>query len=367
MTGRKNTVLSFCILGLASSAFAQEPVRAKLVEVISRPLEGTSTLPGELASFRTIGVHARVSGFVESVRVDRGSKVRKGDVLATVTAPEMEARVAELRARVVEVESRRAEAQARLVAAESTLNRLREAARTPGVVAGNDIVLAEAAVEAERGRIASIDKSAEAARASVAAFEEMMRYLDVRAEFDGVISERLAHEGSLAGPENKEGQPLFQLDQVDRLRLVVAVPESLVGGIRRGARVTFQVAAHRGEAFTGVVARPALTVDAKTRTMPVELDVQNPGGRLAPGMYAEVAWPQGRGRPSLLVPPRAIKATTERVFVVRVAEGAAEWVDVRRGAQVGDLVEVFGDLRAGDRIFERATDEVRPGARVTAE
>jgi hypothetical protein len=98
--------------------------------------------------------------------------------------------------------------------------------------------------------------------------------------------------------------------------------------------------------------------------MAVELDVSNAAGRLSPGMYAEVAWPQNRGGSALLVPTKSIKATTERVFVVRIAGGVAEWVDVRRGAAEGDLVEVFGNLRPGDRILERATDEVRPGARI---
>jgi multidrug efflux pump subunit AcrA (membrane-fusion protein) len=100
--------------------------------------------------------------------------------------------------------------------------------------------------------------------------------------------------------------------------------------------------------------------------MPVELDATNSGSRLAPGMYAEVAWPQGQGGGTLLVPAKAIKATTERVFVIRVANGLAEWVDVRRGTPSGELVEVFGNLKPGDRILERATDEIRPGTRIAA-
>jgi RND family efflux transporter MFP subunit len=201
----------------------------------------------------------------------------------------------------------------------------------------------------------------------VAALEEMMRYLKVSAEFDGVITERFAHEGSLVGPESKGATPLFRLEQISRLRLVVAVPESMAGGIRRGVRVQFTVSAYPGRKYSGVVARPALSIDSKTRTMPVELDVANTAGRLTPGMYAEVAWPQGRGGSSLLVPAKAIKATTERMFVVRVSNGVAEWVDVRRGAPDGDLVEVIGNLKPGDRIFERATDEVRPGTRIVAQ
>jgi RND family efflux transporter MFP subunit len=368
MTPKKFLLLATGVTFLLAPAKAADEtaaVTAKLIEVVSRPMQGMTTLPGELRPYRSIDVYAKVSGFVESVRVDRSSRVRKGELLATVTAPEMQAQIAEAKAKVVAVESQRAEAEAKRAAAESTLNRLREAAKTPGVVAGNDIVLADKALEAESARVASIEKSIEAAKASVTALEEMLRYLKVSAEFDGVITERLIHEGSLVGPESKGSAPMFRLEQIDSLRLVVAVPEALAGGIRRGAVIRFTVSTYPGENFTGVVARPSLSIDSKTRTMPVELDVNNTGSRLTPGMYAEVAWTQGRGGSSLLVPQKAIKATTERVFVIRVVNGAAEWVNVRRGAPDRELVEVFGNLKAGDKIFERATDEVRPGTRVT--
>ena len=98
--------------------------------------------------------------------------------------------------------------------------------------------------------------------------------------------------------------------------------------------------------------------------MPVELDVGNDSGQLAPGMYADLKWPVSRAGQSLLVPPSAIKVTTERIFVIRVTGGTAEWVDVRRGMTTGDKAEVFGDLKAGDTIVLRATDEIRPGTRI---
>lgn len=93
--------------------------------------------------------------------------------------------------------------------------------------------------------------------------------------------------------------------------------------------------------------------------MPVELDVANPDGRLAPGMYPEITWPVRKKRPSLLVPPSSIVTTTERTFVIRVRGGKAEWVNVTRGATVDDLVEVFGTLNPGDEIVRRGTDEIR--------
>ena len=100
----------------------------------------------------------------------------------------------------------------------------------------------------------------------------------------------------------------------------------------------------------------------KTRTMPVELDVRNPDGLLAPGMYPSVQWPVQSSRAALVVPPTSIVTTTERVFVIRDNNGRAQWVNVHKGPTVGNLVEVQGDLRPGDEIVDHATDEIREGA-----
>jgi membrane fusion protein (multidrug efflux system) len=161
---------------------------------------------------------------------------------------------------------------------------------------------------------------------------------------------------------------MLRLQQVSRLRLVVAVPESEVAGVASGTKVNFTVPALPGEQFTGVVQRISHSLDAKTRTMPVELDVNNTSGKLAPGMFPEASWPARRPRPSLFVPSAAVATTTERTFVIRVREGQVEWVAVKRGVAMSrsgtDLVEVFGDLDPGDQIAARGTDELRPGLRV---
>jgi RND family efflux transporter MFP subunit len=159
----------------------------------------------------------------------------------------------------------------------------------------------------------------------------------------------------------------LRLHQITRLRLVVGVPEALVGAIVKGARVPFTVPAYPGETFYGVVNLIAHDLDEKTRTMAVELDVRNPDLQLGAGMYPEVQWPVRRPQPSLLVPPTTVVTTTERTFVIRVKDGAAEWVDVNRGARVGDLIEVFGALKDGDLIVRRGTDEIRQGAKVAVQ
>jgi RND family efflux transporter MFP subunit len=144
------------------------------------------------------------------------------------------------------------------------------------------------------------------------------------------------------------------------------VPEEDIASLGVGEGVDFTVPAYPGETYSGKVKRPAHALDSKTRTMPIELDVSNRLSRLSPGMYAEVRWPVTRPRPSLFVPPSAIAVTTERTFVIRIKNEKVEWVDVKRGAVMGNLVEVFGDLSAGDQIAVRGTDELREGTQVTA-
>ncbi len=333
------------------------------VRVVAKPVERVVKLPGELLPYLAVSVRAKVAGFVETVEVDRGSVVKHDQVLARLVAPEMQAQIAEGESKMRAVQARKAEVQAKLLAEESTLERLKKAAATPGVVAGNDIVLAEKAVEAARQRVQSVEGSVQAAEASLNALRELEKYLVVTAPFDGVITERRVHPGALVGPG---AEALFELEQVGRLRLVAPVPEADVGGMVRGARVSFTVPAYPGETFTGVVARVPRAVDPKTRSMPVELDVDNSGGRLAPGMYPEITWPVRRPRPSLLVPPTAVVTTTERTFVIRVKDGQAEWVNVGRGAPAGGLVEVFGALQPGDVVLRRASDEIREGTKVSA-
>jgi RND family efflux transporter MFP subunit len=206
-----------------------------------------------------------------------------------------------------------------------------------------------------------MNSSMKAAEAAVRAVRDMEAYLELRAPFEGVVTERNVHPGSLVGPS---GTPVVRIEQISRLRLVVPVPEMYVGGITRGTRVAFKVAAFPGRTFQGIVQRPAHSLDVKTRSMLVELDVGNPKRLLAPGMFAEVQWPVGRPQASLFVPTSALVRTSERQFVVRVRGGVAEWVDVRRGEVNGNVIEVFGDLQEGDVVVRRGNDEIRQGARV---
>jgi len=143
--------------------------------------------------------------------------------------------------------------------------------------------------KAAQAVVQSQSENEKAAVSSARSVRDIESYLIIRAPFDGIITERNVNNGSLAGPSSGgSGAPMLRIQQISKLRLVVAVPEADIAGITRGDRISFTVPAYPGENFSGVVARISHTLDEKTRSMPVEVDVINDSARLAPGMFPEV-------------------------------------------------------------------------------
>ena len=313
-------------------------VAAEVVVIESRSLDRTIQLSGELRPYLSVDINPKVTGIVDWIGVDRGSIVKKGDLLIRLSAPELRAQGAE--------------AEAQLRGAEITYSRLHAASATPGVVAGNDLELAQHKKEAFSARMKSL--------------RDMENYLKILAPFSGVVVQRNIHPGAIVGPAAGAGQnaPLLILEQVSHLRLIVPVPEVYSGSIAKGTSVQFTVPAYPDATFTGVISRVSRSIDQKTRTMPVEMDVDNSDGRLASGMFPEVRWPVKRQTPTLFVPLSSIATTTEQTFIVRIENNKAQWVPIKKGTVSGTQVEVFGALHAGDKILLRGTDEIRPGTRV---
>jgi membrane fusion protein, multidrug efflux system len=357
--------------GAKESAQAERPAAAgpltiNVVRVIEQPVNVTLSMPGQLDPYETVAIYPKVTGFVKAIRVDRGSRVRAGELMAELEAPELVAQRAEAQSKVQAAEAQLAVARSKADADASTYDRLKAASATPGVVAGNDLVIVQKAVEADQSQIAAAQQTAEAARQALQSITQIEGYLRVTAPFAGVVTERNVHPGALVGPGSgpAASTPMVRLVQNDRLRLVVPVPEAYVARVMDGAMISFTVPAYPGKTFTGRIARIAHDVDVTTRTMAVELDVTNRDGSLVPGTFCQIAWPIHRPEPSLFVPAGSIANTTDRTFVVRVRNGNTEWVDVRTGLSSGPLTEVFGDLRPGDTVAVRGTDEIRPGTEV---
>jgi membrane fusion protein, multidrug efflux system len=350
---------SGCLLIAVATGWSQ---MTSLVTVIPKPISRIIELPGELQPFQSVSIHAKVRGYVERVLVDRGSFVKRGQILAELSAPEMSAQIAEFEAKVQAAKSDRSQADAQLAAAQSTYDRLKGAAQTPGAIAGNELILAQKQVDLARALVQSRQQAGLAAAAAARAQKDLETYLRIAAPFDGIVTDRLVHPGALVGPG--ADPVLLVIQQVSRLRLVVAVPEEDSGAIVRSARVEFHVPAYADRNYAGTIARVSHALDRTTRTMAVELDVSNPDGSLSPGMYPSVRWPVRSAHPGLFVPVTSVVITTERTFVVRNENGHAEWVNVTKGVPEGDLIQVFGNLQSGDRIVRRASDEIREGSQI---
>ena len=354
----------------AGTAAQAGPPALDVIHVVERAVSVTLSMPAELEPYQTVAIYPKVTGFVKIIGVDRGSRVRAGDLLARLEAPELLSQRAEAESKLQSAEAQLAVARSKTDADASTSDRLKAAAATPGVVAGNDLVLAQKAVDVSQSQVVAAQRNVDAARQAVQSIAEIEKYLNVTAPFDGIVTERNVHPGALVGPASGQSaaMPMVRLVENDRLRLVVPVPEAYIAGMTRGADIAFAVPAYPGQAFSGKIARIAQTVDVKTRTMAVEADVINKDGRLAAGTFCQVRWPVRRPGPSLLVPSGSVASTTQRTFVVRVRNGRTEWVDVKTGLASGPLVEVFGDLHAGDEVATRGTDELPAGSQVrTAE
>jgi len=343
-----------------SLAVAQGAPKIALAKVESRSLSRTVPLTAELTPYLQTDIEARVPGYVEKVLVDRGSKVRRGQLLVVLSAPEMGSQTSASEGGLHQAEAEAAQAKASAAAAASTYERLLEAAKTPGAVAGNELIQAQKQKEAAEAIVQAREASVKSASSQLTSTKEMEGYLRVTAPFDGIITERLVHPGMMVAAGSHLA--LLRLQQVSHLRLVVPVPENYSGNIAQGKQVIFHVPAHPGKNYTGKVARIPNSLDPQSRAMMVELDVANADASLSPGMYPTVDWPVAAGDNLLFVPATSVVTTTERTFVIAARNGHAHWIDVRKGPASGDQVSVRGELKPGDVVVKQATDEIREGA-----
>jgi membrane fusion protein, multidrug efflux system len=333
------------------------------VPVESRKLKTTITLPAQLVPYEQVDIYPKVTGFVQTVTVDRGSPVRRGQLLVRLTAPEVVSQRSQAEAAVRAAESQLATARAKLASDNGTYLHMVAAAKTPGVLAENDVAVADQTVSADKSTVGAAEQNVSAARDALSSVSQMESYLNITAPFDGVVTTRNLHTGALIGPASGQGTaaPILQIIDDTRLRLVVPVPEAEVGEMKVGQQVSFTVPAYPGQTFKAPIQRISREVDQSTRTMPVELDVLNRDARVSPGSFTSVSWPLARSYPTLFVPTSAVTTDQQHTFVIRVRNDKAEWVTVQTGQTVNGQIEVFGDLVVGDQVVKTASDAIHAG------
>jgi membrane fusion protein (multidrug efflux system) len=353
----------------APSSATSSPQIVNVVTVESRKLDTTLALPAQVTPYEAVDIYPKVTGFLDKISVDRGSHVHTGDLIIRLSAPELLAQRAQAESALQSAEAQLGAAQAKFASDHGTYLHLAAAAKTPGVVANNDLLVAEQTAAADSAQVEAASKNVQAARDALRAVTQLESYLAIRAPFDGVVTLRNLHPGALVGPASGQAgaQPIVRIESISRLRVVVPVPEAYVAGVPEGQQVTFSVPAYPGRTFQAPIARISHDVNQSTRTMQVELDFHNSGAGITPGSFANVEWRIRRSYPTLFVPSSAVTTDLQRTFVIRVRQGKAEWVDVTTGLSVNGKTEVFGDLKPGEAVVRNATDSIRNGASVSAQ
>lgn len=334
------------------STVAAAPVAIDVFPLQKDKLSTAFQTPAELIAWQQVDLYAKENSFVRKLYVDVGSEVKAGQLLVSLEAPELNSRLAA-------AESRLKSQEAIYTASKSQYDRLYETSKTPGTISQNDLDQAAARKNSDLAQW----------EAAKAAHKEVMitqGYLEIRAPFNGVISARNANPGAYVGPSGKGSEfPMFTLQEQRKLRLVVSVPEAYTGYLDSKSPVSFTVKAIPNETFKGQINRLSGALDARLRSERIEIDVENNSKRLLPGMIAEVNIPFPAKDSTLIVPKSALVNSTERTFVIRIANNKAEWVDVKKGRESGGKIEVYGStLQPGDQLVKKASEEVRDGSDV---
>ena len=306
------------------------------------------SLPGELKPNENAQIRAKVQGYIRQIKVDIGSKVTKGQVLALIDAPEINSHIQELNSKVEA-------ARARYQSSKDYYDRINSASKAEGVIA-------ESELQKTRDQMIADESEYKATLYSAASFRQMGRYLAIIAPYTGVITKRNIDQGSFVGNPNE--QPLFELEDNSRLKLMVAVPEAYSGAELSDNIGTLTTRAYPDRKFKARLVRKSGSIDNATRSEMWEFEVPNTTGELKAGSYADVKLHFVRPQPSLLVPSSAIVTTLEKKFVIKVVNRITEWTDVRTGFNMGDKQEVFGELQPGDTLVLKGNEELKADTKV---
>jgi len=351
--------------GGSQKAAPDVPLLVPVAKAARLDLANDLVLTAEFEPFQQVDLMAKVSGYVRSISVDIGDRVRTGQVLATLEIPEMEddltraaASIDQAQAEIVTAADELHRAEAAHEMAHLSYSRIADVLkREPGLVPQQEVdeahsrdLVAEAQVSTAKSNLKTAEQHARVSRADQGRVETLHKYLTITAPFEGVVTKRYANVGAMiqAGTST-QAMPVVQLSQNNLLRLILPVPESSVGRVRVGETVDVRVPS-LGRTFPGRVARLAEKVQPSTRTMDTEVDVQNPTLTLIPGMYAEVNLHIAESRGALAIPLDAVDRSTSLARAYVVAEGVIRIVPVTLGLETSQSVEILSGLKEGDAV-----------------
>jgi RND family efflux transporter MFP subunit len=318
--------------------------------LVASPVPGKAAaglpLPGEVRAFVEAPIYARASGYMKRWIVDLGAKVEAGQLLAEIDTPELKQELARTRAQL-------AQAEAAFALAKVTAARWAELVKTASV--------SEQEAAEKQSDLALKSATVEAAGAEVHRLEELQSFARVTAPFAGTITVRLTDIGQLVTAGSGKG--LFHLAQTDKLRVFVRVPQTLLGSVQLGQTAELTIPELPSRVFQAKVVRTAGAMDAPSRTLLTELEVDNSRGEILAGSFAQVRFPEAKLDAALTLPSNTLlfRAEGPQVGVV-IAEGKVELRSVKVGRDFGPFIEVLDGVSPSDRVIVNPSDSLVSGA-----
>jgi multidrug efflux pump subunit AcrA (membrane-fusion protein) len=384
-----------------------EPPTIEVIRVHRQQNKAGLVLPGTTTPLTESSVYARANGYLKRRYVDIGDHVRKGQLLAVIDAPDLDAQVAQARQQLDQAQAQLAQQETQLALTKVTVDRYRVLV-VKGVFSRQDGDQREADYQAQVANVAAAERNVEAFRANLNRNIALQSYERVTAPFDGIITQRNVEDGDLisasgssggtapttmgsgttsgqsanagtnsygssgTGPNyatpgtgtGVSGGPLFTIAQNSRLRILVSVPEGYAESVHVGQRATLHFDEFPTSAIEGQVTRTAGSIDQNTRTMITEIQVDNSSGRLLPGMYAVATFLGAAGPGPLVISSDAVAIRKDTTQCAVIDGGKVHLTPVVLGRDFGPQIEVVSGLREGELVASTFTDEVKEGAPV---
>jgi RND family efflux transporter MFP subunit len=367
--------------GTASAKSEPDVRNIAVTRVVRQDLAREIELAAEFRPNQEVDLHAKVSGYLKEIHVDVGDRVRRGQSIALLEVPEMANELAQATATLKRSELDVQRARGDVQRAENAMkirklsfDRLSSVLEArPNLIAQHEIDTAsahfhdaQAQLMTARATLAAAEEQVRAAAANHERVRTMMAYLKISAPFSGVITQRYGDPGAMiqAGTASQtQAMPVVRLSEIDHLRLVLPVPESIVGRIKVGAPVEIRVDSLK-RVFQGTVSRFTGKLNSGTRTMETEVDIPNPNHVLMPGMYGYANLKLDRRQDAIAVPVQAVVNSGMSPTVMVVEKHVVAERQIVPGIETPDMIEVVSGLEEGELVVLGARSSLKPGTRV---
>jgi RND family efflux transporter MFP subunit len=323
------------------------------------------TLPGTTSAFTQANIFARASGYIDKRNVDIGDHVKEGQLLAQITAPELDHQIAQAEATLGQTEATLRQNQANADLSSATWQRDKPLVEKGWVTLQQGDV-DRLGLQAQQAAVGVAQSNIAAQQAQLSVLRQQKDYQSVVAPFDGVITQRNIDVGSLVQADATSGTFMFTIMQDNVIRTQVYVPQDEAFGLGPGVDAVVRVPEIPGRTFPGKVTRIADALQPGTRTLLTEIDVPNPDGALDPGIYCTVELHIPRKVPSLIVPADAIIFNADGLHVAVLENGTAHFRKVTVTRDFGTTVEVSDGIKAGDQVILNPPVDLADGSKVQA-